>query len=109
MANEYIALPVVANNLGLFAVNKSVIESIAMVALTDFEDAKIAEKTTLKSPVVCKIDENKLNLSINVRIRYNAKIADTCLVIQNRINQSLMQIASLSCHQIDVKVVGFIF
>ena len=109
MNNEYIALPLVENDLGLLTVNKAVAESIASTAILELSDVKLAERTTLRNPISCKIVDNSLNMTVNIRIKYNCNIADTCLSVQNKINQALKQMIDLSCTEIDVRVVGFVF
>lgn len=110
MSNEYIALPVDEENVtGLLTISKSAVETIAATAVLEVENVKLAEKTNFRSPVVCKIVNEVMRLTVDIRIDYNAKIGDVCLAVQKKINQVLNQTIALSCEEIDVRVVGFIF
>ncbi len=108
MNNEYIAVPATKTDNGIFAVSKTVIESIASIAVGEMSEVKIPEKTAFNPPVICKIVDKSINLTISIRIKYNRNIATTCLAVQNKINQALQQTLALTCHNIDVRVVGFI-
>lgn len=109
MTNEYIAIPAPTNKLGLLAISKSVIENIAATAIGELEDIKLADKTSLKAPISCHIDSDGISLTLNIRIKYHANISASCLLAQNRVNQALQQMVSLTCKEIDIRVVGFIF
>ena len=109
MTNEYIAVPTTKQDNGLFAVNKAVIEAIATIAVEEMADAQVQQKTTFNAPVSCRISEKSISLSINIRIKHNVNIANTCAAVQQRINQALQQMLSLTCQDIDIKVVGLIF
>ena len=109
MSNEYIALPTSEQNLGLLTVSKAVIESIAAIAVSEVENVKLIDKSTLKNPVICRIVDKGLFLSVAIRIRHSSDINQSCLAVQKKINQALSQIAGLTCQNIDVKIVGFLF
>ena len=107
--NEYLALPVEGNQLGLTTISKLAVETIAATAVLELENVKLLEKTNFRNPVICRIVDNALTLSVDIRINYNSNIDDVCLLVQKKINQVLSQTIELTCKEIDVRVVGFIF
>ena len=109
MSNEYIALPTNEQDLGLLTVSKAVVESIAAIAVSEVPNVKLVDKTTLRNPVICKIIDKALFLSVDIRIMHDSDINQSCLAVQSRINQALAQMVGLTCQNIDVRIVGFIF
>ena len=110
MSNEYIALPVEEENVaGLLTISKTAVETIAATAVLEVDNVKLAEKTNFRSPVACKIVNDVMRLTVDIRIGYNTNIADICLAVQKKINQVLNQTIALTCEEIDVRVIGFIF
>ena len=110
MSHEYIALPIDDENVtGLLTISKSAVETIAATAVLEVANVKLAEKTNFHNPVVCRIVDEVMRLSVEIRIGYNTNIADVCLAVQKKINQVLNQTIALTCEEIDVRVVGFVF
>ena len=106
MSNEYIALPVEDNSLGLLAISRTAVETLAATAVKEVENVKLTEK---KNPITCKIIDKALTVKVDVQVDYRANISEVCLAVQTKINQVINQTIELSCKEIDVRVVGFIF
>lgn len=108
MANEYIALRTSEYLPGELALSTIVIEQITKIAVSEVENVELVERTTLRTPILCKVVDNNLILQINLKIKYNSNINDVCLNVQNRVNKALLQMTALRCKDIDIKIVGFI-
>ena len=109
MSNEYIALAAGEKVSGLLAVSKAVIEGIAAKAVSEVKNVRLLDKTNFNRPVNCRIEDHALFVDVAIRIQYDCNIADACVAVQNRINQALEQMLAMTCQEIEVKVVGFIF
>ena len=73
MAQEYIAVKQ-KNDLGLIAISKSVFQTIAEIEVEEEENVALAEATPFKSPLGCKITDDRLYLSVDIKVMYNANV-----------------------------------
>ena len=44
-----------------------------------------------------------------IKVKYGANVNAVCEALQDRIYQNILQMTSLKCNLVDVKVVGFFF
>ena len=79
------------------------------VAVDEEENVSLVENTALKKAVQCKIANNKLNVAVEVKVKYGANVNEACERLQERIASNIVQMTNLKCNLVDVKVVGFIF
>ena len=108
MAQEYIALKK-ATDLGMIAINTSVFETIAQIAVEEEENVAMAEGTPFKSPLNCKVSEDKLVITLEIKVNYSMKVNEVCARLQNKIFESIQHMCEYAPDVIDIKVSGFIF
>lgn len=108
MAQEYIQIKEQEDS-GLIALSKGVFETIAQISIEDVQQAIAIEPTALKKPIQCKITNNRLNVLAEIKVTYGSNVNEVCETLQNRIFQNILQMTSLKCNLVDVKVVGFVF
>ncbi len=109
MAQEYIQIKEKEEETGLIALSKGVFETISQISIDEEENVCLVDNTALKKAVQCKIANNKLNVSVEVKVKYGANVNETCERLQERIASNISQMTNLKCNLVDVKVVGFIF
>ena len=109
MAIEYIIIPENKKDNGIIALSKHVLESIAGYAVEEENGCYLNQKTTFRRPVFCKIVDNRLTVSIDVKLQYGLNINATCEAIQNRVHQIVKLMTDIKCDDIKVNVVGFVF
>ncbi len=105
MAMDYVVLNEKSEN-GLMAVNKSVFESIAKISMQDIEDVKMSVNPFV-SPIQVKIEDNKLNITADVKVTYGVNVSATCEKIQNRIYENVSYMTGFKPNQVTVNVTGF--
>lgn len=108
MANEYIDLKNENIDRGKIALHKVVLESIVNMTLKD-ENTVLAEDTTFNKAVTCKIINNELNISVDIRVKKGVHINEVCESLQERIFKNIYQMTDIKCYAIDVRVIGFVF
>ena len=107
MAKEYIELEP-GNEYGVISLNKTVFSTIAKNVIE--EDVQLAEGTKpFKTGIVTKVDDNKLTLSIPVKVNHKANVSDVCLNLQNKIFESISYMTDFKPEAIEIQVTGFIF
>lgn len=108
MAQEYIAVKQ-KNDLGLIAVSKSVFQTIAQIEVEEEENVVLADATPFKNPLGCKITDDRLYLSVDIKVLYNANVNEICAKLQNKIYDSIKHMSEYAPDVIDIKVTGFLF
>ena len=93
----------------MIALSKCVFETIAQISIDEIDGVTLVENSPMKKSYLCKIGNNKLNVMVEIRIKYGMNVHQSCESIQDRIHQNILQMTNLSCENIDVKVTGFIF
>lgn len=96
------------NENGIIALKKDVFASIALIAVQE-EKGVILESGAFKKTVVCKIEEDKVKLSIDLKIRYGQNVQKTCKNVQNRVAKAILDMTEVKADMIDVNVIGFNF
>lgn len=109
MAQDYIAVRP-QNEIGVVALNKSVFTTIAKIAIDEERSIELNESSSLfKYPISCKLVEDRLVLTIEVKVKYTANVSDTCSKLQKKIFESISHMSEYTPDKIDIRVVGFIF
>lgn len=109
MAQEYIALKE-RNNTGIIALSKSAFQTIAKIVIEEDENLKLAESSTpFKYPISCKIANDQLILSVDVKVKYSANVNDACNKVQRKIFENIEHMTGYTPDVIDIRVVGFMF
>lgn len=107
MAQEYVLLKNKDENNGLIALSKSVFESIARISVAEVDGCEPIDNE--KKAVLSKINNNKLHIFIDAKVRYGVNANQTSEQIQNRVFQNINLMTGLKCHNIDVRITGFVF
>lgn len=109
MAQEYIAAKQ-KNNIGIIALSKSVFQTIAQIAVEEEENLMLGEGNSLfKYAATCKIQEDQLVISLDVKIKYNTNVNDACARLQNKLYETIEHMSGYAPDIIDIHVVGFYF
>lgn len=104
MAKEYIELEP-GNEYGVISLNKTVFSTIAKNVIEEDENVQIAFKTG----IVTRVEDNKLTLSIPVKVNHKSNVSDVCLNLQNKIFESISYMTDFKPEAIEIQVTGFIF
>ena len=107
MAKEYIELEP-GNEYGVISLNKTVFSTIAQNVIEEDENVQIAQGTK-PFKTGTKVDDNKLTLSIPVKVNHKANVSDVCLNLQNKIFESISYMTDFKPEAIEIQVTGFIF
>ncbi len=105
MAIDYVVLNEKSEN-GLMAINKSVFESIVDISMKDIEDVKVSLNPFAR-PIQIKIEDNKLNVTADVKVKYGVNVSATCEKIQNRIYENISYMTGFKPNEVTVNVTGF--
>ena len=108
-AQEYILLKDKDEETGLIALAKGVFETISHISIEEEEGFQLAENTAFKQAVQCKVTKNKLNVAVEVKVKYGHNVNQACEKLQERISSNISQMTNLKCNLVDIKVIGFIF
>ena len=96
------------NENGIIILKKDVFTSIAFISVQE-ENGIQLDKGTFKKAVTCKIEDEKVHISIDLKIRYGQNVQKTCKSVQNRVSKSIQDMTNVNCNHIDVNVIGFNF
>lgn len=107
MAQEYIAIRNQDN--GILALSTNVFSSIAMIAIDEEKNVALAEKGPFKNNISCKLMDDKLILTINIVVKYNVNVQETCADLQHKIYDNIKHMCEIEPDVVDIKVVGFDF
>ena len=109
MAQEYIALKE-KNNDGVIALSTSAFSTIAKIVVEEDENLKLAKPSSpLKYPLNCKIVDDQLILSVDVKVKYNVNVQDVCSKVQSKIVENIEHMTGYKPDVIDIRVSGFSF
>lgn len=109
MAQEYIVLEP-KNEYGNVRLNRSVFSSIALNVIEEFDDVTLVEGTKpFKTGIVTTIEDNKLYLTIPVKLNHKANVSDICSQLQNKIFESISYMTEFKPESVEIQVTGFIF
>ena len=106
MAKEYIELEP-GNEYGVISLNKTVFSTIAQNVIEEDENVQIVQGT--KTGIVTRVEDNKLTLSIPVKVNHKSNVSDVCLNLQNKIFESISYMTDFKPEAIEIQVTGFIF
>lgn len=107
MAQEYILLNKNEDGNGLIALSKAVFETITRISLDELDDVYSVDKKESKA-IQCRIRDNKLNVLVNVKIKYGANVNKTCQLLQEKIHENIFNMTNLKCSVVDIKINGFV-
>lgn len=108
MAQDYVVLNEGAEDeYGMVAMNKSVFQSIAEISIDDIDNAVRIPQTRFNKPLSVRIDDNKLHITADIRVKYGANVAATCELVQNKIYENVLFMTGFRPADVTVNVTGF--
>lgn len=109
MAQEYVGLRQ-KNALGQIALSKSVFQTIAKIVIDEDKKIELAENNTpFKYALGCKVQNDQLVITADVKVDYNANVQDACNNLQLKIYENIQHMTDYTPDIIDIRVVGFVF
>lgn len=106
MAQDYVVLGE-NNDNGMIAINKAVFSSIAQISIDDIENAIRIPETRFVKPMTVKIENNRLKIDADIRVRYGANVSQTCELVQNKIYENILNMTGYKASEVAVNVTGF--
>ena len=107
MAKDYIILKSESDDKGSISINKSVIYSITELSIDEIEDARRIPKTRFNKPLTVSVEDNKLSIEADVKLKYQANVNQTCELIQNKIYENVYNMTGFKAGSVKVNVIGF--
>lgn len=109
MAQEYIAVKQ-KHDLGLVALSKNVFETIAQIAVEEADGLALDDPfNPFKNSIICKIQNDQLILTVNVKVKYDINVKEACANLQNAIHDNIAHMTDYTPDVIDIRVAGFVF
>lgn len=106
MAQDYVVLNE-TDEIGMVAMNKAVFKSIAEISIDDIDNAVRIPQTTFSKPLQVKIEDNKLHITADIKIKYGANVKATCELVQNKIYENIQFMTGFKAADVTVTVVDF--
>lgn len=107
MAQEYLAMK--NKEKGMIAINTTVFETIAKICIEEEKDIVLSDPSYFKNAISCKMENDKLILTLNVKVHYNAKVNEVCSMLQDKIYNDVKFMTDCTMDMITVNVNGFTF
>lgn len=109
MAQEYIAVKQ-NHELGMIALSKTVFETIAHIAVDEADGLTLDDPfNPFKNSIHCKIQNDQLTLTVNVKVKYDVNVKTACAKLQDTIHENITHMTDYTPDVIDVRVAGFVF
>ena len=96
------------NENGIIILKKDVFTSIAFISVQE-ENGIQLDKGAFKKSVTCKIEDEKVHISIDLKIRYGQNVQKTCKNVQSRVAKAILDMTNVTCDVVNVNVIGFNF
>ena len=110
MAKEFYLIENYQKN-GIIGISHQVFEEIARYVTVEVDGVEFLEETSSlfkKQDIVCKIINDEVYITINVRIRYNFNVGEESQIIQDRVSQTILHMTEIMPKNIDVNVVDIL-
>ena len=107
MAKEFYMIENYKKN-GKIGISHQVFEEISRYVTVEVDGVEFLEETSSlfkKQDIVCKIINDEVYITINIRIRYNFNVGDVSQTIQDRVSQTILHMTEIMPKKIDVNVV----
>ena len=109
MAQDYIMIRS-QSDIGIVALNRSVFTTIAKIAIDEEDSIVLNDGGSLfKYPISCKIVNDQLILSIDIKVKYSVNVNEESSKVQSKIFENIEHMTGYTPDIIDIHVVGFIF
>jgi len=108
MAQDYIVLNQDdESRMGTIAINRSVFESIANISISEIDNAIALKDSKLSKYLTVKIDQNRLMITTDIKVKYGANVSQTCELVQNKIYENCLYMTGFKASEVTVNVIGF--
>ncbi|MBQ9987382.1 MAG: Asp23/Gls24 family envelope stress response protein [Erysipelotrichales bacterium] len=108
MAQEYFAINT-SSKTGIFALTTGVFETIAEIAISESDAAVLGETAPFRRSVTCKLSEDKMVISAEVKVKYGLNVTAVCEDLQQRIYSAILHMSDIKADAVEIKVIGFVF
>ena len=111
MAQEYVSVNQ-SSHLGIIALSKSVFQTITAITVDEEEAVMLAQTditSLFKDTVTCKVQDDQMMLTMDVKVNYNANVNEVCAKLQKKLHEAIAHMTGYAPDVIDIKVVGFFF
>ena len=105
MAQEYLAIKGKEN--GMVAISTNVIETSAKICVDEDTDSTLGDTSYFKNAIDCKMEEDKIVLTVKVKVNYNANVNEVCSRLQTNIYDNVKHMTDCRIDAINVIVSGF--
>ena len=93
---------------GRIVINKSVFQAITEITLQDIENISQEPASTFsRKPVTIRVDDNRLRIETDIRVKYGASVNSTCGLVQSKIYENIAFMTGFKPSEIKVNVIGF--
>ena len=75
--------------------------------IDDIENSVRIPDTRFNKPLNVRIEDNKLFITADIKIRYGANVEATCELVQNKIYENLLLMTGFKASDVTVNVTGF--
>lgn len=108
MASTY-AIKEQVNEYGLVALTDGVFETITAITINESDSVSVAEAAPFSKAINCKVKNNLINLSLDIKVKRGVKVNETVANLQEKIYNTIFQMTDLKVNRIDIRVTNFIF
>ena len=77
--------------------------------IVEFVPLQLYYISFVKYPLVCKIANDQLILTMDVKVKYSVNVNDVCSKLQGKIFENIEHMTGFQPDQIDIRVSGFMF
>ena len=91
------------NSNGLIAISKESLERIAEITALESEDIVVDKKRF----ATCKINEGKLVINIDVKLKYGANVNAVVSTLQQKIHKNILNMTGQNAEIVNVKITSF--
>ncbi len=102
------------NNSGKIGLNRQVFGLIAKNTIEECEDVSIDPNSRNffsfgKGPIICDLNNGKISISVEVKVKYGKNVNRTTRQLQQRIVNAIANMCDVQVSAVNVKVVGIDF
>ena len=108
MANEYILLKPKAEDVGIIALTKHAFELICEYTVNEEPNVSLV-LNKIKKPVSIKINDNKLSVSLDIKVKYGSNVNRVMENLQSKVSENILKMTEHPCNDIEITVLGFTF
>ncbi|MGI6608178.1 MAG: Asp23/Gls24 family envelope stress response protein [Erysipelotrichaceae bacterium] len=104
---DYIVAKNRDQHIGIIGLSTAVFESIAAFSFDDIEGIKVVPDSRFKKNVVCKVEDGKININLNVTVKTGNNVNEICRKAQNHIVKCIDNMTDFNDIIVNLDVKGF--